>query len=84
VLESPAPEGASLSGVLVGCSGWMWCGVGEPAGEVAAEPVQVGAGGAVADVSVGSDEVVRGVVDTKLGERLPVDVVQGARAWPGG
>jgi hypothetical protein len=34
--------------------GVVWC-VGEPAGEVMLEPVQVGAAAAVADVAVGSD-----------------------------
>src|SRR6266498_1275466 len=62
----------------VWCSCWVRCGVGEPAGEVAAEPVQVRAAGAVADVAVGSDEIARGVVHAEPRERLPVDVVQGA------
>jgi len=44
---------------------------------VAPEAVQIGAGGAVADVAVGSDEVVRRLLHTQPRERPPVDVMEG-------
>jgi hypothetical protein len=47
-------------------------------GEVAPEPVQVRPGGAVADMAVESDEVVRRLLHPQPRERLPVDVMQGA------
>ena len=53
---------------------WVW----EPVGEVALEVVQVRPGGAVADVAVRSDEVVRRLLHTQPRERLPVDVMWGA------
>jgi hypothetical protein len=46
--------------------------------EVALEAVQVRPGGAVADVAVGSDEVVRCLLHIQPRERLPVDVTRGA------
>ena len=45
---------------------------------MALEAVQVRPGGAVADVAVGSDEVVRCLPQTQPRERLPVEVMQGA------
>jgi hypothetical protein len=75
-----------LSGRYVGdarerglrCLGRMRSGVWEPVREVALEAVQVRPGGAVADVAVGSDEVVRHLLHPRPGERLPVDVTKGA------
>ena len=56
----------------------MWRGVWEPVSEVALEPLQVGAGGAIGDLAVRPDEVVRRLFDTKPRQRVPVDVLQGA------
>jgi hypothetical protein len=57
------------------CLGWMRCGVvWEPVREVALEAVQVRSGGAVADVAVGSDKVVRRLLHTQPREHLPADV----------
>jgi hypothetical protein len=50
---------------------WVW----EPVGEVTLEAVRVRPGGAVADVTVRSDEVVRCLLQTQPRERLPVDVI---------
>jgi hypothetical protein len=56
--------------------------VWEPVHEVALEAVRVRPGGAVADVAVGSEKVVRRLLHPQPRERLPVDVcraqVQGA------
>jgi hypothetical protein len=51
--------------------------VWEPVSEVALQSSQVGAGGTVADVAVGPDEVVRGLLHTQPRQCLPVEVVQG-------
>ena len=53
---------------------WLW----GPVREVALEAVQVHPGGAVADVAIGSDEVVRRLLHTQPCERLPVAVMKGA------
>jgi hypothetical protein len=50
----------------------VWC--GRPVREVALEAVQVRSGGAVADVAVGSDKVMRRLRHTQPRERLPADV----------
>ena len=55
---------------------WRW----EPPVEPALEPTQVGAGGAVADVAVGPDQVVGGPPHAQPGQGHPVGVVQRARA----
>jgi hypothetical protein len=48
----------------------MRCGVWEPVGEVALEAVQIRPGCSVADVAVGSDEVVRRLLHPQPRDRL--------------
>jgi hypothetical protein len=58
-------------------SGWSCGGVGEPAGEIALQSGQIVATTAVADVTGGANEVLRGTVDAEAHEHLPANVVEG-------
>jgi hypothetical protein len=56
--------------------GWveLELGAGKPEGELALQAREVGAAGAVADVTVGPRQVLRRAVDPEARERLPVEI----------
>jgi len=61
---------------------WVWP-LETAAREAVQQPMKVGAGSTVADVTVRPDDLVRRLLHTRPRERLPIDVMQsGGQRWP--